>query len=181
MIHSFQENKKSTGGNCLYVTEKDDIDFGEHLSRLMTKPTKLHVRPAKAQISLAGRSHSLIRVFTVRMKKAWVLSYPLNAQRRLWSDWEDAEADPSLRWAHRSFCWFYHEAARLFQGNYRTFCASWEAYGTRFTECMAQGLEWMNEWIPRDNQYDYSMMRLKLNGLCACKLCERYRYRVWPC
>ena len=29
---------------------------------------------------------SLIRVFAVRMKKACVLSYPLSAQRRLWSD-----------------------------------------------------------------------------------------------
>ena len=26
-------------------------------------------------------------VFTVHMKKAWVLSYPFSAQRRLWSDW----------------------------------------------------------------------------------------------
>ena len=30
-----------------------------------------------------GHPPSLIRVFTVRMKKAWVLSYPLSAQRRL--------------------------------------------------------------------------------------------------
>ena len=30
-----------------------------------------------------GHSPSLIRVFAVRMKKAWVLSYPLSAQRRL--------------------------------------------------------------------------------------------------
>ena len=30
-----------------------------------------------------GYSPSLIRVFAVRMKKAWVLSYPLNAQRIL--------------------------------------------------------------------------------------------------
>ena len=34
------------------------------------------------------------------MKKAWVLSYPLSAQRRLWSDWADTKADLSLRWAH---------------------------------------------------------------------------------
>ena len=32
---------------------------------------------------------SLNRVFAVRMKIAWVLSYPLCAQRRLWSDWAD--------------------------------------------------------------------------------------------
>ena len=46
------------------------------------------------------------RVFAVRMKKAWVLSYPLSAQRRLWSDWADAQADLSLRWAHTHFVGF---------------------------------------------------------------------------
>ena len=44
-----------------------------------------------------GRRPSLIRVFTVHMKKAWVLSYLLRAQRRLWSDWADAQADLCLR------------------------------------------------------------------------------------
>ena len=33
-----------------------------------------------------GHSTSLIRVFAVRMRKPWVHSYPLSAQRRLWSD-----------------------------------------------------------------------------------------------
>ena len=47
-----------------------------------------------------GHPPSLIRVFAVRMKKAWVLSYPLSAQRRLWLDWADAQVDLSLRWAH---------------------------------------------------------------------------------
>ena len=41
-----------------------------------------------------------LRVFAVRMEKAWVLSYPLSAQRRLWSDWADVHSDLSLRWAH---------------------------------------------------------------------------------
>ena len=40
------------------------------------------------------------------MKKAWVFSYPLSAQRRLWSDWADAQADLSLRWAHTYFVGF---------------------------------------------------------------------------
>ena len=61
----------------------------------MTKLTKWHVRPAKTQISLG-----------IRMKKAWVLSYPLSAHRRLWSDWVDAQADLSLRWAHSHFVGF---------------------------------------------------------------------------
>ena len=45
-----------------------------------------------------GHLPSMIRVFAVRMKKAWVLSYPLSAQRGLWSDW---------------LCWFCHVAAHL--------------------------------------------------------------------
>ena len=40
------------------------------------------------------------------MKKHWVLSYPLSALRRLWSDWADAQADLSLRWAHSHFIGF---------------------------------------------------------------------------
>ena len=74
------------------------------------KPTKWHVRPAKTPISLGIRPVS--SVFTVRMKKAWVLNYQLSAQLRLWSDWADAQADLSLRWAH-SFCWFCHVAAHF--------------------------------------------------------------------
>ena len=58
------------------------------------KTNKMSVRPTKP---------SLIRVFAVRMKKPWVLSYPLSAQWRLWSDWAHVQADPSLRWAHCHF------------------------------------------------------------------------------
>ena len=53
-----------------------------------------------------GHLPSLIRVFAVHMKKPWVLSYPLSAQQRLWSDWADAQADLSLRWAHSHFVGF---------------------------------------------------------------------------
>ena len=63
-----------------------------------------------------GYPPSLIRFFAVRMKKAWVLSYPLGAQRRLrsaWADWADAKADLSLRCAHMSFCRFCHALAQL--------------------------------------------------------------------
>ena len=67
-----------------------------------------------------GHPPSLIRVFAVRMKKAWVLSYPLSAQRRLWSDWE-----PSLIWVFagrtvillvfvmwRLICWYHDTVIR---------------------------------------------------------------------
>ena len=43
---------------------------------------------------------SLIRVFAVHMKNAWILSYSFSAQQRFWSAWADAQADLSLRWAH---------------------------------------------------------------------------------
>ena len=55
----------------------------------MTRSTKWPVRPAKTQISLVIRpvsSESLLSAW----RKPWVLSYPLSAQRRLWSDWESS-------------------------------------------------------------------------------------------
>ena len=68
------------------------------------KTNKMSVRPAKTD--QPEHPPSLIRVFAVRMKKPWVLIYPLSAQRRLWSDWADAKADLSLRWAHSHFVGF---------------------------------------------------------------------------
>ena len=53
-----------------------------------------------------GHPPSLIRVFAVRMKIVWVLSYPFSAQRRRWSDWANAQADLSLRWKHGHFVGF---------------------------------------------------------------------------
>ena len=53
-----------------------------------------------------GHPPSLIRVFAVCMKKAWVLSYPLSTQWRLWSDWVDAQADLSLCWVNNHFVGF---------------------------------------------------------------------------
>ena len=37
----------------------------------------------------------------------------LHADSEDWLDWADAQAHLSLRWAHRSFCWFCHAAAQL--------------------------------------------------------------------
>ena len=47
------------------------------MSHLMTKPIKLHVCPVKTD--QPGHLPSLIRVFAVCMKKAWVLSYSSSA------------------------------------------------------------------------------------------------------
>ena len=106
----------------------------EYLSRITTKPTKWHVRPAKTQIRLGIRpvwsgsslsawwkhgplaTHwgpSLIRVFAVCMMKAWTLSYPLSAQSDQGLRCPHAQADLSLCWVHRSVCWFWHDAAHF--------------------------------------------------------------------
>ena len=77
----------------------------------MTEPTKWHVRPAETD--QPGHLPSMIRVFTVRMKKAWDLSYPLSTQRRLGSDWADAQADLSLHWAHTHFVGFVWSESSL--------------------------------------------------------------------
>ena len=53
-----------------------------------------------------GHPPNLIRVFAVRLKKPWTLNYPMSAQRRLWSDWADAQADLRLLWAHAYFVGF---------------------------------------------------------------------------
>ena len=52
-----------------------------------------------------GHPPSLIRVIAVRVKTPSVLNYmyPLSAKRKLSSDWADAQADLSLRLAHRIF------------------------------------------------------------------------------
>ena len=50
-------------------------------------------------------SQPLISDFAVRMKKAWVLSYPLS-QSEDWLDWVDAQADLSLQWAQSHFVGF---------------------------------------------------------------------------
>ena len=62
-----------------------------------------------------GHPHSLIRVSAVRMKKPWVLSYPMSAQRRLirlirlgrFPGWSVSSLG-----AH-SFSWFCHVAAHI--------------------------------------------------------------------
>ena len=78
----------------------------------MTKPTKWHVPPAKTQIGQGIRP-----VWSESSLSAWRSLGSLAthwAHSEDWSDWANAQADLSLRWAHRSFCWFCHAAAHMF-------------------------------------------------------------------
>ena len=77
----------------------------------MTKPTKWHVCPAKTQISLG-----ILPLWSEASLSAWRKLGSLAthwAHGEDWSDWADAQADLSLRWAHMPFCWLCHEAAEV--------------------------------------------------------------------
>ena len=95
-------------GPCFNLTYLNDLRSGVW-AKLFELP---HDKTNKMACALSQDSDqpwhppSLIRVFAVHMKKAWVLSYPLSAQRRLWSDWVDAQAYLSLRWALSHFVGF---------------------------------------------------------------------------
>ena len=71
----------------------------------------MSVRPAKTQPGWAStQSDQCLPLRSVGNQGPELSSC---GQRRLWSDWADAEADLSLRLAHMPFCWFSHEAAHL--------------------------------------------------------------------
>ena len=79
------------------------------MSHCTTKPTKWHVHPAKTQIRLGIRpvwSESSVgsSAPTISSCRRWIKD---------WSDWTDAQADPSLRWVHGSFCWFCCAAVHI--------------------------------------------------------------------
>ena len=75
------------------------------------RTNKITVHPAKTQISL-----SICPVWSESSLCAeWVAKDPsfLHGDSEDWSDWADAEADLSLRWAHMPICWFCHEATHI--------------------------------------------------------------------
>ena len=81
------------------------------------KTNKMTLRPAKTQISLGIRP-----VWSESSLCAqWVAKDPsfLHADSEVWSEWVDAQADRSLRWAHMPYCWFCREAAHIMNGKRR--------------------------------------------------------------
>ena len=64
----------------------------------MRKPT--NVADVQVHRARPRHPHGLIRVFAVHMKKTRVLSFTLNAKRRLLPVWGDAKADLSFRSVH---------------------------------------------------------------------------------
>ena len=103
----YQRLMKQTCTVDLLQTHKQylnvDIKLGEYCTILIWAASRQNQQNGmctQRRLRSAWASPSLIRVFAVRMKKAWVLSYPLSAQRKLWSDWADAQADLRLCWVH---------------------------------------------------------------------------------
>ena len=107
---------KWTAFQSYWATERDGTTLRQETRNEPphNKTNKMACAPSE-DLDQPGHPPSLIRVFTIRMKKVWVLSYPLSAQRRLWSDRADAQADLSLRWAHMPLCWFCHEVAQMWK------------------------------------------------------------------
>ena len=50
-----------------------------------------------------------------RLRSAWASTQSDQSHRCPKTDWADAQAVLSLRWAHRSFCWFCQEEAHSFR------------------------------------------------------------------
>ena len=127
----------------------------------------LHVKTYKktfAPSEDADQTGHPIRVLVVCLKKHGVLNYPLSALRRLWSDWVDVQADQSLRWAHRSLCWFWHEAAQLYRhwkelnfgsvsetsSRSISMCANSEWDGSNESSLLAKTCSWCQEYTVDD-------------------------------
>ena len=67
-------------------------DFNMKIEPRYDKTNKMICGPSEDS-DQPGHPPSLIRVSAVRLKQTWALSYPVSAQRRVWSDWVDAQAD----------------------------------------------------------------------------------------
>ena len=123
--NNFNKMQKFSLGLLLYWSK-----MSVHSSHAKNEPP--HDKTSNMTVCPA-KTRSLIRVFAIRLKKAWVLSYPLSAKQRLWSDWVDAKADLSLRWAHRSFCRFYYEAAQILVGQKTIYvCFRFQLWKTKY-------------------------------------------------
>ena len=95
--------------HCKCLSQKVNEPRRDKTNKLTCAPSKDSDQP--------GHPPSLIRVFAVRSMGSYGSKFSSCAQRRLWSDGADAQADLSLRWAHRPFCWFCHDAAQMLFNN----------------------------------------------------------------
>ena len=127
------------------------------MSRLVTKPTKWHVHPAKTQISLGIRPvWSESSLFAWR--KLGSLATHWAHSEALWLDWVDSQADLSrLRWAHSHFVGFVWSESSLF---------AWRKLGSLATH-WAHSLIWV--FAGRKAHFvGFVTRRLKFNFRVMC-------------
>ena len=92
---SKQKTRQNFTGMDFLDFRLDTVSIQTILETQHDKTNKMNCAPSEYS-DQHGHPPSLIRVFSVRMKKPWVLSYPLSAQWRLWSEW--AGMMPRLIW-----------------------------------------------------------------------------------
>ena len=94
--------------------------------------TEKRVRIIHGNRAIRVRAIEVILYFQCRLRSAWasaksdesslctqqVAKDPsiLDADSKLWSDWGDAQADPSPHWVYMPFCWFCHTLAHICTG-----------------------------------------------------------------
>ena len=91
-----------------------------------TNKDQLNGRCAQRRPRSALASASLNRVFAVCMKNAWS-SATHQAHSGDWSEWADAQADLSLRWAHTHFVGFVMSWLICAQPRLRSACTSMQS------------------------------------------------------
>ena len=94
----------------------------------MTETNKVACAPSEDS-DQPGHLHCLIRVFAARSVGSLGSKLSSCGQRRLRSDWANAQSDLSLRWAHMPFCWLCHAVAHYNTGHrYENFASRKHAY-----------------------------------------------------
>ena len=98
---------------CSHIHYSPTINEPEHdkTNKITYVPNKDSDQPGR--ISL--HSHAVWSVFAVRSKDSPGTKASSYRQQRLRSDWVNAQPDLSLRWAHRSFCWFCRATVHFIQ------------------------------------------------------------------
>ena len=102
------------------------------------------------------RAQRRLSVFSVRMTHEETLGPQLSmsVKRRLRSDWAGAQADLSLRWAHRSFCWFVMSRLMVRIAIFDWMCLSFmvhslNVYPTRPSK---------RKWLPSSNNIPFRVL-----------------------
>ena len=101
---------------CRYIENKQNLDSYLSFKPPHDKTNKVACAPSEDS-DQPGHPPSLIRVFAVRMKKAWVLPIECTATTVIRVGGCQGWSESSL--GAQSFCWFCHEVAQVFLVYYK--------------------------------------------------------------